>query len=52
MTTAQETKSLTDTVEVESAAILELLEGAITHADKGANALHALNSVQLEGEGK
>ena len=51
MTTMNETKSVTDTVEVESAAILELLEGAITHADKGANALHALNSVQLEGEG-
>jgi DNA polymerase III sliding clamp (beta) subunit (PCNA family) len=30
---------------------MELLEGASTHADKGANALHALNSVQLEGEG-
>jgi DNA polymerase III sliding clamp (beta) subunit (PCNA family) len=51
MSTVQETKSVTDTVELENSALVELLEGAITHADKGANALHALNSVQLEGEG-
>jgi DNA polymerase III sliding clamp (beta) subunit (PCNA family) len=51
METVQESKILTDTVEVENAALIELLEGASTHADKGANALHALNSVQLEGEG-
>jgi DNA polymerase III sliding clamp (beta) subunit (PCNA family) len=51
MTTVQESKSVTDSVEVENAALVELLEGAITHADKGTNALHALNSVQLESEG-
>jgi DNA polymerase III sliding clamp (beta) subunit (PCNA family) len=51
MTIVQESKSVTDSVEVENAALVELLEGAITHADKGANALHALNSVQLESEG-
>lgn len=51
MTTVSESKILTDTVEVENAALVELLEGAGTHADKGKNALHALNSVQLESEG-
>ena len=51
MTTVSESKILTDTVEVENAALVELLEGAGTHADKGKSALHALNSVQLEGEG-
>jgi len=47
----QETKVVTDSVEVENAALVELLEGTITHADKGTNALHALNSVQLESAG-
>lgn len=51
MTTVSESKILTDTVEVQNAALVELLEGAGTHADKGKSALHALNSVQLEGEG-
>jgi DNA polymerase III sliding clamp (beta) subunit (PCNA family) len=51
MTTVQESKSVTDSVEVENAALVELLEGTITHADKGTNALHALNSVQLESAG-
>lgn len=51
MTTVQENKSVTDTVEVESAAFIQLLEGASTHADKGKSALHALNSVQVESEG-
>ena len=51
MTTVQESKIQTDTVEVENAALIELLEGASTHADKGKNALHALNSVQLESAG-
>lgn len=51
MTTMEETKSVTDSVEVENAALIELLEGTITHADKGTNALHALNSVQLESAG-
>jgi DNA polymerase III sliding clamp (beta) subunit (PCNA family) len=47
----EETKVVTDSVEVENAALIELLEGTITHADKGTNALHALNSVQLESAG-
>jgi DNA polymerase III sliding clamp (beta) subunit (PCNA family) len=47
----EETKVVTDSVEVENAALVELLEGTITHADKGTNALHALNSVQLESAG-
>ena len=51
MTTMEETKSVTDSVEVENAALIELLEGTITHADKGTNALHALNSLQLESAG-
>ena len=51
MSTMEETKVVTDSVEVENAALVEMLEGAITHADKGANALHALNSVQLESAG-
>ena len=50
MSTVQENKILMNEVEVENKSILELLEGAITHAhkDKG---LYALNSVQLESEG-
>lgn len=54
MTTALENKIQTDTVEVEGAVIIELLEGVSTHADKGKSALRALNSVQLvsEGDGK
>ena len=51
MTTIEESKIQTDTVELSNGALVELLEGASTHADKGANALHALNSVQLEGAG-
>ena len=51
MTTIEESKIQTDTVELSNGALMELLEGASTHADKGANALHALNSVQLEGAG-
>jgi DNA polymerase III sliding clamp (beta) subunit (PCNA family) len=51
MTTVSESKIQTDTVELSNGALVELLEGASTHADKGANALHALNSVQLEGAG-
>ena len=50
MTTVQESKILTDTVEVENATLIELLEGASTHASKD-KSLYALNSVQLEGEG-
>lgn len=50
MTTVNESKILTDTVEVENKSILELLEGAVTHAHKDRDH-YALNSVQLEGEG-
>lgn len=50
MTTVQESKILTDTVELENSALVELLEGASTHASKD-KSLYALNSVQLEGEG-
>jgi hypothetical protein len=50
MTTVQENKILTDTVEVENATLIELLEGASTHSSKD-KSLHSLNSVQLEGEG-
>jgi DNA polymerase III sliding clamp (beta) subunit (PCNA family) len=50
MTTVNESKILTDTVEVENAALIELLEGASTHSSKD-KSLYALNSVQLEGAG-
>ena len=50
MSTVQETKSVTDTVELENSALVELLEGASTHSSKD-KSLHSLNSVQLEGEG-
>jgi DNA polymerase III sliding clamp (beta) subunit (PCNA family) len=50
MSTVQETKSVTDTVELENSALVELLEGASTHSSKD-KSLYALNSVQLEGEG-
>jgi DNA polymerase III sliding clamp (beta) subunit (PCNA family) len=50
MTTVQETKSVTDTVELQNSALVELLEGASTHSSKD-KSLHSLNSVQLEGAG-
>jgi DNA polymerase III sliding clamp (beta) subunit (PCNA family) len=50
MTTVSESKILTDTVEVENAALIELLEGASTHSSKD-KSLYALNSVELESEG-
>ena len=50
METVQENKILTDTVELENSALVELLEGASTHSSKD-KSLYALNSVQLEGEG-
>jgi DNA polymerase III sliding clamp (beta) subunit (PCNA family) len=46
-----ERDTVTDTLTVSAVALSELLEGASTHADKGKNALHALSSVQLKGEG-
>jgi len=50
MSTVQENKILTDTVELENSALVELLEGASTHSSKD-KSLYALNSVQLESEG-
>ena len=50
MTTMQENKIQTDTVELDNSALVELLEGASTHSSKD-KSLYALNSVQLEGAG-
>jgi DNA polymerase III sliding clamp (beta) subunit (PCNA family) len=50
MTTVQESKILSDTVELENSALIELLEGAGTHSSKD-KSLYALNSVQLESQG-
>ena len=50
MDTVNEDKILTDTVELENSALVELLEGASTHSSKD-KSLYSLNSVQLEGEG-
>ena len=52
MDTIEQTNTLTDSVTVQGLTLLELLEGASTHADKGKSALHALNSVQLESKGE
>ena len=49
-TIEQNRVGLTKRVSVQGLTLLELLEGASTHADKGKSALHALNSVQLESE--
>jgi DNA polymerase III sliding clamp (beta) subunit (PCNA family) len=50
MSTVQENKIQTDTVELENNTLVELLEGVSTHSSKD-KSLYALNSVQLEGEG-
>jgi DNA polymerase III sliding clamp (beta) subunit (PCNA family) len=50
MTTVSESKILTHTVELSNSALVELLEGASTHASKDRGLL-ALNGVQLESEG-
>jgi DNA polymerase III sliding clamp (beta) subunit (PCNA family) len=50
MTTVEENKIQTDTVELDNSALVELLDGASTHSSKD-KSLHSLNSVQLEGEG-
>ena len=50
MTTVQESKIQTDTVELENSALVELLEGTSTHSSKD-KSLYALNSVQLESAG-
>jgi DNA polymerase III sliding clamp (beta) subunit (PCNA family) len=52
MDTIEQTNTLTDSVTVQGLTLLELLDGASTHADKGKSALTALNSVQIEGEGE
>jgi DNA polymerase III sliding clamp (beta) subunit (PCNA family) len=48
-TIEQNRVELSNSVSVQGLTLLELLEGASTHADKGKSALHALNSVQLLG---
>lgn len=45
-----ERDTATDTLSVSAIAVIELLEGASTHADKGKNALRALSSVQIAGD--
>jgi DNA polymerase III sliding clamp (beta) subunit (PCNA family) len=50
MDTIEQNKvKLSNSVSVQGITLLELLEGASTHADKGKGALTALNSVQLLG---
>lgn len=44
-----ESNLVMNNITIGSLELLELLEGAITHADKGKSALRALNSVQLLG---
>ena len=44
-------ETTTDTLTVSAVALVELLEGASTHADKGKSALRALSSVEIKGEG-
>jgi DNA polymerase III sliding clamp (beta) subunit (PCNA family) len=51
MTTVQENKTVTDTIEVMGESLIQLLEGAITHSTKD-KSLHALYSVQIAGQGK
>jgi DNA polymerase III sliding clamp (beta) subunit (PCNA family) len=46
-----EKSTVTDTLTVSAVALVELLEGASTHADKGKSALPALSSVEIKGEG-
>ena len=46
-----ERETATDTLTVSAVALLELLEGASTHADKGKSALPALSSVEIKAEG-
>lgn len=48
--TTLERETATDTLSVSAMAVIELLEGAITHADKGKTALRALSSVQIAGD--
>ena len=50
MSTALENKSITDTVEIKSSSLVELLEGVSTHAGKD-KSLPTLNAVLIAGEG-
>jgi len=49
MNMVEEDKIVTNSLTVSAMTIVELLEGAITHADKGKSALRALSSVQILG---
>lgn len=51
MTTVQESKVMTDTVELSANALLELLEGTSTHAGRD-KTLPTLNAVQIESAGE
>ena len=44
-------ETTTETLTVSAVALVELLEGASTHADKGKSAVRALSSVEIKGEG-
>lgn len=48
-TIVEESTLVMNSLTVKAIAVVELLEGASTHADKGKDALRALNSVQLLG---
>ena len=49
MTTVEESTLVMNSLTVKAITVVELLEGAITHADKGKSALRALSSVQVLG---
>ena len=49
MTMVEEKTLVTNSLTVSAMTVVELLEGAITHADKGKSALRALSSVQVLG---
>jgi DNA polymerase III sliding clamp (beta) subunit (PCNA family) len=49
MNIVEEDKIVTNSLTIKAGNMVELLEGAITHADKGKDAIRALNSVQLLG---
>jgi len=51
MNKVDEDKIVTNSLNVKASVMVELLEGAITHSDKGKDALRALNSVQILGGG-
>jgi DNA polymerase III sliding clamp (beta) subunit (PCNA family) len=49
MTMVEEDKIVTNSLTVSAMTVVDLLEGASTHADKGKDAIRALNSVQILG---